>query len=111
MSQEEFGKRIGIESRGHISSLESGTRSITDRIVKDVCREFNINEEWLRAGIPPMRNETERKLETYLGQISKEKDDFIKVLIEVYMELDTTSKEALRTLAKKMADKLNERGQ
>lgn len=53
LSQEEFGKRIGLESRSHISLLESGTRNITDRIVNDVCREFNINESWLRYGIEP----------------------------------------------------------
>lgn len=50
LSQSEFGKRIGIESRAHISSLESGKRNITDRIVTDVCREFNVNEKWLRTG-------------------------------------------------------------
>lgn len=50
LSQEEFGKRIGIESRAHISSLENGTRNITDRIIKDVCREYCVNEYWLRTG-------------------------------------------------------------
>lgn len=50
ISQEEFGKKIGLESRGHISTLESGKKNITDRIIKDVCREFNINEHWLRTG-------------------------------------------------------------
>lgn len=55
MSQEEFGKKIGIESRAHISALESGNRNITDRIVKDICREFNINENWLRTGTGEMQ--------------------------------------------------------
>ena len=50
MSQEEFGRKIGIESRAHISALENGGRNITDRIVNDVCREFNVNENWLRTG-------------------------------------------------------------
>lgn len=109
MSQEEFGKKIGIESRSHISALEKGNRNITDRIVNDVCREFNVREEWLRDGIPPKHNETGRKLETYLGQISKGDDDFIKDLIEVYMELDQTSKDALKKIANLMSKKQNER--
>lgn len=50
LSQEEFGKKIGIESRAHISALENGNRNITERIIKDICREFNISEEWLRTG-------------------------------------------------------------
>lgn len=111
MSQEEFGKKIGIESRAHISALEKGSRNITDRIVNDVCREFNVNEEWFRNGTPPMYKKIKRKLETYLGQISKGNDDFIKDLIEVYMELDQTSKDALKEIAKRMTDKKKERGQ
>ena len=48
------------------------------------------------------------KLEGYLGQISKGDDTFIKDLIEVYMELDETSKEALRKIAYAMATKYKE---
>lgn len=50
LSQEEFGNKIGIKSRSHISALESGTRNITDRIISDIVREFHINENWLRTG-------------------------------------------------------------
>lgn len=50
LSQEDFGSRIGIKSRAHISALENGTRNITDRIIFDICREFNVNEGWLRYG-------------------------------------------------------------
>ena len=50
LSQSEFGTRIGLRSRGHISALESGMRNISDRIVSDICRVYNINEEWLRTG-------------------------------------------------------------
>ena len=50
LSQEEFGDRIGITSRSHISSLENGKRTLTDRIIKDICREFGVNELWLRTG-------------------------------------------------------------
>lgn len=54
LSQEEFGNKIGIKSRGHISALESGTKKITDRIFIDICREYNVNEDWLRYGIGDM---------------------------------------------------------
>ncbi len=49
LSQKEFGNQICL-SQDHISSLESGRRSITDRSIKDICNEFNVNEEWLRFG-------------------------------------------------------------
>lgn len=30
--------------------LENGKRTLTDRIINDVCREFGVNELWLRTG-------------------------------------------------------------
>ena len=110
LNQEDFAKKINL-TKNYISLIETGNRVPSDRTISDICRELHVNEEWLRNETPPMYKEAKKKLETYLGQISKGNDDFIEDLIEVYMELDTTSKEALRTLAKKMADKLNERGQ
>lgn len=109
LSQEEFGKRIGIESRGHISSLENGTKNITDRIINDVCREFYINPEWLRYGTGEMHIQSNDKLSMYVSEITDGDDDFIKDLIEVYMELDQTSKNALKKIAQQMADKRNGR--
>jgi transcriptional regulator with XRE-family HTH domain len=50
LSQEEFGNNIGIKSRAHISALESGARNVTDRIIKDVCEKYQVNERWLRDG-------------------------------------------------------------
>ena len=49
LSQKDFGNKIFL-SQDHISSLESGRRSITDRSTKDICNAFNVNEEWLRFG-------------------------------------------------------------
>lgn len=37
-------------SKVNISRLEKGERNITDRTIADICREFNVNEEWLRTG-------------------------------------------------------------
>lgn len=71
LSQEDFGKRIGIESRAHISMLENGKRTITDRIINDVCREFGINELWLRTGEGEMENtlDGENRFALNLGKL------------------------------------------
>lgn len=44
-----MGERINL-SQTHISSLENGTREVTNRIISDICREFNVDEHWLRTG-------------------------------------------------------------
>lgn len=49
LNQKEMGERINL-SQTHISSLENGVREVTDRIISDICREFNVDEHWLRTG-------------------------------------------------------------
>lgn len=49
LSMESFGKKIGI-SKSSVSLLESGKNSPSDQTILLICREFSINEEWLRTG-------------------------------------------------------------
>lgn len=109
LSQEKFAQRIGL-SRNFINQAENGKKNLSDRTISDICREFNINEDWLRNGTGDMKIPQEGKFASYLGQISKGDDEFIRDLIEVYMELDQTSKDALKEIAKRMADKQKDRG-
>ena len=109
-TQEEFAKRLGL-ARNSIANYEIGRREPTNAIIFSICREFGVNEDWIRNGNEPMYLPAGDKLERYLAQISKGDDTFIKDLIEVYMELDDTSKEALRKIARAMAKKYKEREQ
>lgn len=49
LSQSELGKRIGV-SRAAISRLEGGSNNFTNQMITSICREFNVNERWLRTG-------------------------------------------------------------
>ena len=48
-SQKSFGEALGV-SRDVIASLESGRVPIKDALIKLICREFGVNEQWLRTG-------------------------------------------------------------
>ena len=50
LSQEEFGNRIGI-SRYAICNYESGIRPVSNQVILAVCREFNVDELWMRNGV------------------------------------------------------------
>lgn len=110
LTMEQFGNRIGI-TKSSVSLLESGKNSPSERTLKLICKEFNVNMEWLQTGNGEMTKEIPNKLSFYLGQIEGGDDEFIEDLIEVYMELDPDSKQALRTLSKKMAEKTKSREQ
>lgn len=96
LSQEAFGEKLGIKSRAHISALELGRRTLTDRIISDICREFNVNEEWLREGVGEMFNEKKFSLDDYAS--SKGATDFDIELIKIYLDMPEDLKDRLKNL-------------
>ena len=59
LSQEAFAGRIGLKGSA-VSLIESGRRNITDQVVLAICREFSVNEDWLRTGNGSMFMELSR---------------------------------------------------
>lgn len=49
LNQEQFAKRLGL-SRSFVNQVETGKKNISDRTISDICREFHVNEIWLRTG-------------------------------------------------------------
>lgn len=49
LTQQQFAKQIGV-SRNTIATYETSVRTPIDAIVLSICREFNVNENWLRTG-------------------------------------------------------------
>ena len=88
-----FGERIGIK-KSTVSGLENGTANLTDRMLKSICREFNVNEEWLRNGTGEMFNkETTFSLDDYAK--NNNLTDIEKKLIVGFMGLDPEIREAV----------------
>jgi len=48
-SQEKFAQALNL-SRNFINQIEAGKKNPSDRTILDICREYNVNEEWLRTG-------------------------------------------------------------
>lgn len=66
-NQTEFGKRIGV-NRSTICNYENGNRSISEQGILSICREFHVNEQWLRTG----------KGEPFLQENMSSLDEFAK---------------------------------
>lgn len=48
-----FADKLNI-SAGLVGNMEKGRRIVTERTIKDICRVFNVNENWLRYGDEPI---------------------------------------------------------
>lgn len=53
LSQEKFAEKIG-RGRGEIANIIYDKTVVKDAIIKAVCKEFDISEDWLRHGLEPM---------------------------------------------------------
>ncbi|MGE9943178.1 helix-turn-helix transcriptional regulator [Bariatricus sp. SGI.161] len=53
LTQAEFGAKVGVKGNT-IGNYEMGLRTPSEAVIFSICREFNVNEEWLRDGIDPM---------------------------------------------------------
>ena len=49
LTQQQFADRLNT-SRNNIAGYESGTRLPSSSAISLICREFNVNETWLRTG-------------------------------------------------------------
>ena len=70
LTMAEFAKRIGMTTSS-ISLFESGKATPSDRTVLSICREFGVNEHWLRTGEGEMFEQTR---ETVLDKLCAEYD-------------------------------------
>lgn len=79
ITQTEFGNKISLKPNT-ISDLEKDKRTVTDRTISDICREFNVNEVWLRSGEGEMFVQLSRdeELSRYLGELLKDEDENFK---------------------------------
>lgn len=60
LTQQAFADRAGI-SRGALANYEVDRNEPLDAVITLICREFGINENWLRYGTGDMKAETTQK--------------------------------------------------
>lgn len=86
LSGTEFGSNLGI-TRAAVSNIENGNRGITEQVIKSICREFNVSEDWLRNGTGDMFISTENISIDDLVTSNKV-DDFEIEFLKAYFSLD-----------------------
>ena len=94
-SRAPFGSAINM-SGGAITNMEKGIRNITDRTIRDICREYNVNPEWLINGNEPMFEDVTSELDI---------DDEVRQLTKQYSLLNNEDQELVKKLINSLAVK------
>ena len=101
LTQAEFAQRIG-STQNSIAGYESGRRTPSSAVISYICKEFNVNEDWLRNGtgnafLPLNR---ENQLMKWAGAVLKNEDEsFKKRFISMLQELDEEDWAVLEKMA------------
>lgn len=111
LTQEKFAERLGVK-RNTIATYEIGRNEPIDAVISLMCREFNVNENWLRNGEGEMFKE--RSLSDEVGYYVENLLDydghgnpFYDMIIEMmktYTELDEKSQAVIRNYFQSVAD-------
>ena len=105
MKQVDFANKIS-RTQAVFSKYESGAIAITDRTVADICREFNVNEQWLRAGEGPMfrqQDNLDNMLTADVAKLVRSSDEFTKKLIHNYLSLPQEARDEVKKFILKLA--------
>lgn len=105
LTLEKFGAKIGITAAS-LSTIENGKSNPSVQTVLMICREFNVNEDWLRdgKGEPFVQLSREETIAEYVGRITGGhitdiEESIIKLMAETPVEEWESLASALRMFA------------
>ena len=106
LSQTDFAEHLGT-TRGVITNLEGEKTSPNEPFIKLICREFNVNEDWLRTGEGEMKQKLTRyqEIAEFMGVVMHDSDDSPrKRFVSIISKLSVYEWQLLAEIAKKMAE-------
>ena len=105
INQTDFAEKLNL-TKNYISLIENGNRIPSDRTITDICREFNVNEVWLRTGEgdPYQEESRQEQILKFAAQTIKGSDEFRKNFVAMLAKLDVEDWEALAKIFNKLAN-------
>lgn len=93
LTQEEFGNKIGIK-KSSMSSIEKNKSNPSEQTIKFICKEFNVNYDWLVDGKGEIFIDTDRATIELLADDYKLRPVEVS-LIEEFVKLDEEERNVL----------------
>lgn len=111
LTQKEFGERIGVKPNT-IGTYEIGRNEPIDAVISLICREFNVNEGWLRTGAGEMFLNTAQddQLQAFLGEVMHGSPDFRRRLISVLSRMTLEEWAMLERKAWELVEEMKKAG-
>jgi len=112
LTMEKFGKHLGV-GKTAISNIENGNRNVTDQMFKLICREFNVNENWLRTGNGEMfiipKDETATIVSDLLESTDNTFYNLILDIVKTYQNLKPIDQNIIKTFCQQLIENMKNR--
>lgn len=107
MKRTEFAQKLNV-SQAYISQLCSGTKTPSDRTIMDICREFDVNEYWLRTGEGEMFIQKTRsdEIAAFVGDILRDESNFRQKFISVLARMTADEWKLLEKKVLELAEEI-----
>lgn len=110
LSGEKFGEKIGLK-RNSLSQIETGKNNLSEQNILAICREFNVNENWLRYGTGEMFKDMtlDEEIISFIGEIQWDTSNtFKKRFISAISKLSEEEWSVLEKIIVDMASNVEE---
>lgn len=105
LTLEKFGEKLGV-GKTAISKIEKNERNLTDQMAKAICREYNVDYDYLMYGEGDMFTDLPK---TILDELCMQfdLDDFDRAVVEMYLDLPAELRQAIKAKVKDMVQKVD----
>lgn len=105
-----FAKKINV-TPSYVSRLASGTKMPSERTITDICREFGINEEWLKFGNGEMRIEmtVEDEIAAFVANVVSGDSEFWKNFIVLLARMTPEERDVFERKVREFAEMFGEK--
>lgn len=108
LTMEDFGSRLRI-TRGGVSNVEKGRSNPSEQLILAICREFGVDEHWLRTGEGQMMSAIDEDQEfldiaAKISVSNDKRERRIRNLLRAYWDLPEEVKKAIDQLIDSMTE-------
>ena len=106
LTLDKFGEKLGV-TKQTVSRIENGVNNLTDQMALAICREYNVNYDYLMTGEGEMFDNLP---ETVLDELCQQYDldEYDRFLIELYIILPAELRAAAKNKARELLAKRKE---
>lgn len=105
LTMDKFGEKLGVQ-KSAISKIEKDKVNLSDQMVKLICREYNVNYDWLMDEDGEMFSDLPQ---TVLDELCSqyELDDLDRFIVELYVGLPKDVRDGIKARAKDLIQERN----